>query len=275
MVTLWNTAMSQSTLGGSSGYARVNDLKMYYEVMDEGDPVIVLHGAFMTLEGPMRTIAAELAKRQKVYLIEMQAHCRTSDAKRDITYESLADDVAAFTRVMNIDSLDVLGYSLGGGVAIQLAIRHPKLVKKVVSISGSYSEEGFQPVYKQIVSSITPAMFEASPFKKEYDCLAPNPENFPVLVEKIKKLDMTAFNWEEDYIKIKKPVLLIFGDSDVTTTDHIGKMLKGLGGNVMGDLEPMPPVQLAVLPSTSHLGILNRLNLIFPMLSEFLAQKQN
>jgi pimeloyl-ACP methyl ester carboxylesterase len=269
-VMLPNLSQSQNNKP-TSGYAQVNELKMYYEVMGRGNPIILLHGAYMTIEGPMREIATELAKSQKVYLVEMQAHGRTNDAKRDITYEGLADDVAAFAKAMKIDSADVLGYSMGAGVAIQLAIRHPQVVKKIIAISGSYSYDGMQPALEKLVPSITPAMFEGSPMKKEYDSLAPNPKNFPVLVEKLKKLDMTPFNWESDYVKIKKPLFLIFGDSDATTIDHIAKMLKGLGGNVMGDLAPMPQVQLAVLPRTSHMGIMSRLNYISPMVSEFLT----
>ena len=274
VVSLTNIRKSQSQ-SSSSGYTQVNDLKMYYEVMGSGDPIILLHGAYMTIEGPMRNIASELAKTQKVYLIEMQGHGRTMDAKRGITYEGLADDVAAFAKAMKIDSLDILGYSMGAGVAIQLAIRHPRMVKKIVAISGSYSYDGMQPALEQLIPSITPALFEGSPMKKEYDSLAPNPKNFPVLVEKLKKLDMTTFNWESDYVKIKNPLFLIFGDSDATTIDHIAKMLKGLGGNVMGDLAPMPQVQLAVLPRTSHMGVMTRLNWIYPMLSEFLAKQHN
>lgn len=263
-------ARSQSATRNTTGYAPVNGLKMYYEIMGTGKPILLLHGAYMSVEGPIRAVATELAKTQQVYMVEMQGHGRTADIKRDLTYENLADDMASFAKLMKIDSLDVLGYSMGAGVAIQFAIRHPKLVKKIVSISGSYSDEGLQPVFKPLLASITPAMFQDTPFKKEYDSLAPNPKDFPVLVEKLKKLDMTPFNWEPDYVKIKKPVLLIFGDADVTTIEHAAKMLKGLGGNVMGDLEPMPLVQLAILPQSSHIGVMNRLDWMHPMISNFL-----
>lgn len=255
--------------GSIKGYAPVNGMKMYYEIHGEGQPMILLHGAYMSIEGPFRQVIAEYAKTRKVIALEFQGHGRTADIPRDITYEHLADDVNALIKYLKLDSADIFGYSMGAGVGIQLAIRHPLTVKKLVLLSGSYSFDGLQPVFIPLVPQITPAMFEGSPFKQDYDTLSPNPKNFPQLVEKLKKLDMTHFNWEKDYVKIRQPLFLIFGDADVITIEHIADMFKKLGGNVMGDLSPMPKVQLAVLPHTSHVGVANRLNWILPMVTEF------
>jgi pimeloyl-ACP methyl ester carboxylesterase len=142
-----------------------------------------------------------------------------------------------------------------------------------VLISATYSSGGLQPAFLPLVPQITPEMFNGSPFKTQYDSLAPKPENFPALVEKLKKLDMKNFNWEKEYVKIKKPTLLVFGDSDIATIEHISDMFKKLGGNVAGDMMPLPPVQLAILPGTSHLGIMNQLASLQPMVQNFLGTR--
>ncbi len=225
----------------------------------------------MSLEGPMRELAQQLAQHKRVIALEMQGHGRTNDTNRPITYEGLADDVAGAMKHLHLDSAHIVGYSLGAGVALQFAIRHPKVVKKLVVLSGSYREEGMQPALRALLPQITPATFDGSPFKQEYERLSPHPEKFPVLVEKLKQLDVTPFNWEKEYTQIKHPLLLVFGDSDAVTTDHANVMFTKRGGNVMGDLAAMPNVGLAILPFTSHLGVLSKVNLIAPMTREFLG----
>ncbi len=255
----------------AKGYAPVNGINMYYEVQGNGQPLLLLHGAYMTIEGPMREFAKELSKTHRVILAEFQAHGRSTDNNRDITYENLADDAAALLKYLNIDSADVMGYSMGAGTALQLAIRHPRLVKKMACVSVSYSDEGLQPAFKPLVPTITPQLFEGTIFKRQYDSLAPDKTHFPILVAKLKKLDMTPFNWEKEYAKIKKPLLLVFGDCDMTTIEHITQMVRKQGGNLPGDLGPMPRVQLAVLPATTHLGILSKINFINLLTQEFFA----
>lgn len=254
-----------------TGYAPVNGLKMYYEVHGSGgSPMVLLHGAYQSIDKMFREIIAVYSKTRKVIALEFQGHGRTNDIDRDITYENLADDVNQLLQYLKVDSADVFGFSMGSSVGLQLAIRHPEKVKKMVLLSGGYSYDGMQPVFKPIVPTITAAMFEGSSFKQEYDSLSPHPAKFPVLVERLKKLDMTPFNWEADYVKIKKPLFLVFGDNDVVTLSHITDMVTKLGGNVMGDLQPMPNVRLAVLPYTSHLGMMNNFKWVYPLIDEFL-----
>ncbi len=253
-----------------TGYAPVNGLQMYYEIHGAGAPVILMHGAYMTIDGSMRKIAGELSRSRQVIVTEFQAHGRTADTDRGITCENLADDVAALMKHLSIDSADVMGYSLGGAVAIQMAIRHPRKVKRMISMSASYSDKGIQPVFKPLVPKLTPALFEGTVFKQQYDSLAPDPAKFPVLVEKLKKLDLSPQDWEKEYVKIKHPVLLVFGDSDGTTMEHATAMLTKLGGGVMGDLTPMPAASLLVLPHTTHLGVLDRVAWFMPAVHEFL-----
>src|SRR5262249_55160177 len=127
----------------SAGYAPVGGLKMYYEIHGSGEPVVLLHGAFMAISGDWNDWIKELSKTRKVIAVEMQGHGRTADISRDLTYENLADDVAALLDHLHIPSADVVGYSLGGGVAIECAIRHPEKVRKVVSISAPYARDGW------------------------------------------------------------------------------------------------------------------------------------
>lgn len=262
---------TKTTQNFQAGYAPVNGVEMYYEVTGEGEPLVILHGAYMTIEGPLKQLAEKFSVDRKVILAEMQGHGRTADIDRPITYENMADDVAELVRYLQIDSLEVIGYSMGAGVALQLAIRHPEIPKRIVSIAAPVSDTGFQPALKPLIPQITVKSFEGTPFKMGYDSLAPNPDNFPILVQKLKTLDMTPFDWEKDYLKIEQPLFLIFGDSDVVTLDHINDMFTKLGGNVFGDLEPMPNIRLAVLPYTTHVGMLAKWDWLLPMINEFLS----
>jgi pimeloyl-ACP methyl ester carboxylesterase len=257
-----------------TGYAPVNGLKMYYEVHGSGDPIVLLHGAYMSIEGPIREMTQALKKHRKVIVVELQGHGRTADVDRAITYEQMADDVAAFLKYMKLDSADIFGYSMGAGTALQLAIRHPKVVKKMILASVSYNTEGWNPELMKLIPTITPAVFEGSPYKKEYDSLAPKKENFSVLVQKLKALDMAPQNWPAESIKaIKSPVLLMIGDSDAVTLEHAVDMFKLLGGGVMGDLQGLPRSQLAILPGTTHVGMMYQMNLMLPITDTFLNKK--
>jgi pimeloyl-ACP methyl ester carboxylesterase len=258
-----------------TGYAPVNGMKMYYEVHGSGDPIVLLHGAYMTIEGPIREMAQALKKNRRVIVVELQGHGRTADVdRRAITYEQMADDVAVFLKYMKLDSTDIFGYSMGAGTAVQLAIRHPRLVKKMILASVSYNTSGWSPELMKLVPTITPAVFEGSLYKKEYDSLAPRKENFAVLVQKLKALDMAPQDWPAESIKaIKAPVLLMIGDSDAVTLEHAVDMFKLLGGGVMGDLQGLPRSQLSILPGTTHVGMMYQMNLLLPITEAFLNKK--
>src|SRR6476660_3310608 len=155
------------------GYAPVNGLKLYYEVHGSGDPVVLLHGAYMTIPGNWTGWIGELSKTRKVIAVEMQGHGRSADIKRDLTFENLADDVAALLDYLKIPSADVIGYSLGGGVAMQCAIRHPEKVRKVVSISAPFRLDGWVKEGVDALSNLTAEVFKGSPMEAEYKKLSP------------------------------------------------------------------------------------------------------
>lgn len=258
-----------------TGYAPVNGLDMYYEIHGTGEPLILLHGAYMTI-GTMGPLVSGLAETRRVIAVELQGHGHTADIDRPITYEQMADDTAALLRHLGIDQADVFGYSMGGGVALQLAIRHPGLVRKLVSASASYTSDGMQPGLHEMVLSITPEMFSGSPIKAAYLEVAPNPGDFPRLVEKLKRLDMTPFAWPaEDIRRIEAPTLIVVGDSDAIRLEHAVEMFRLLGGGAMGDLAGLPKSQLVVLPGTAHFvppgsGVLDRAEWLLAMVLEFL-----
>jgi pimeloyl-ACP methyl ester carboxylesterase len=257
-------------------YAEVNGLRMYYETLGTGRPLVVLHGAYMTVDA-MGGLVTTFAENRRVIAVELQGHGRTADvADRPITYEGMADDVAAMLRHLGIDEVDAFGYSMGGGVALQLAIRHPGSVRRLVVASASYTSDGMQPELHEMIPSITPEMFAGSPMEAAYRELAPNPEDFPVLVEKLKRLDMTPFDWGAENVRgIGAPTMIVVGDSDAVSLEHAVEMFRLLGGGAMGDLSGLPDSQLVVLPGTAHFippgsGVLDRAGWLVPMIGRFL-----
>jgi pimeloyl-ACP methyl ester carboxylesterase len=247
---------------------------MYHEIHGEGEPLVLLHGAYMSING-MAPLLGPLAEYRQVIAPELQGHGRTADVDRPITYEGMADDTAALMDQLEIERADVVGFSMGAGVGLQLTIRHPERVRKLVGASTAYAYNGMPAEAIEMFPSITPEMFKGSPFEEEYKRLSPHPDAFESLVWKLKELDTTEFDWSDGIRGITAPVLIIVGDSDVVRLDHVVELFKMLGGGVMGDLAGLPKSQLGVLPGTSHFmppgsGVLDRADLIHAMIRPFL-----
>lgn len=248
----------------------VNGMQMYYEVSGNGDPLIVLHGAYMNIPS-MGAIIPKLAETHKVYALEFQGHGRTTDIDRPITYPNLADDVAAFMDAVSLGKADVFGYSMGAGAGLQLAIRHPEKVNKLIAASVAYDAQGWQPEFKAFIPKMTVEMIVKLPFAEEYRKLAPDPEGFPALVKKLIALEHEPMAWEKDVRAMRTPVLIISGDADVATLEHSVAMFRLLGGGVMGDMgKPLPPSRLAVLPATSHTAVIGQSDLLHAFIEPFL-----
>jgi pimeloyl-ACP methyl ester carboxylesterase len=256
-------------------YAEVNGLNMYYEIHGTGEPLVLLHGAYMTID-TMGEVVPALAETRQVIAVELQGHGRTADIDRPLTYELMADDVAALLRHLVTEKADVFGYSMGGGVAFQVAIRHSEVVRKLVVASASYTSDGMHPELLEMIPTITPEAFAGSPIEEAYLQTAPNPDDFPTLVAKLKRLDMEPFAWPpEDIRGIAAPTLLIVGDSDAIRLEHAVELFQLLGGGVMGDLAGLPKSQLAVLPGTTHFvppgsAVLDRADWLLSMIPTFL-----
>ncbi len=253
-----------------SGRVQVNGMQMYYEVSGNGDPLIVLHGAYMNVPS-MGAIIPKLAQTHKVYALEFQGHGRTTDIDRPITYPSLADDVAAFMDAVGLQKADVFGYSMGAAVGLQLAIRHPAKVNKLAAASVAYDADGWQPEFKAFIPQMTVELFVGMPFAEDYRKLAANPDGFPALVEKLIALEKEPMAWEKDVRTMKTPVLIITGDADVATLEHSVALFRLLGGGVMGDMgKPLPASRLAVLPATAHTAVITQPDLLHAFIEPFL-----
>jgi pimeloyl-ACP methyl ester carboxylesterase len=256
-------------------YAAVNGLELYYEVHGTGQPLVLLHGAYMTIDA-MGEVVPALAETRQVIAVELQGHGRTADIDRPLSYEQMADDTAALLRHLGIEQADVFGFSMGGGVALQVAVRHPDVVRKLVVASASYTSDGMHPELLEMIPTIMPEVFAGSPIEEDYLRTAPNPDDFPTLVAKLKQLDMEPFAWPpEDIQGISAPTLIIVGDSDAIRLEHAVELFRLLGGGVMGDLSGLPKSQLAVLPGTTHFvppgnGVLDRADWLLSIIPPFL-----
>jgi pimeloyl-ACP methyl ester carboxylesterase len=264
--------MSDDSYGN---YAEVNGLNIYYEIHGTGQPLVLLHGAYMTID-LMGEIVPVLAESRQLIAVELQGHGHTADIDRPLSYELMADDIAALIEHLAFEKADLFGYSMGGGVALQVAIRHPEVVRKLVVTSSSYTSEGMHPELLEMIPTLTPEAFAGSPIEEAYLRSAPNPDDFPTLVAKLKRLDMEPFAWPaEDIGGIAAPTLLIVGDSDAIRLEHAVELFRLLGGGAMGDLAGLPKSQLAVLPGTTHFvpagsGVLERADWLLSMIQLFL-----
>jgi pimeloyl-ACP methyl ester carboxylesterase len=258
----------------TTGYAPVNGLKMYYEVHGCGEPVVLLHGAFMAISGDWNNWINELAKTRKVIAVDMQGHGRTADIKRDITYENLADDVAGLLDYLKIPSADVMGYSLGGGVAIECAILHPDKVRKVVVISAPLRRDGWVKEANDFWPNFKWEMMKGTPAETEREKLNPIPNSFPDFFNHLKATAMKPYDFGADKLKATKaPFFFINGDADGVRLDHIAEMYRLKGGDLHGDMRPRPESRLAIIPNTTHVTLMDRMTTIIPMVNDFLDAK--
>src|SRR5271163_2844732 len=185
----------------SGNYATVNGLRMYYEVHGDGDPVVLLHGAFMTITNNWTGWIGELSKTRKVIAVELQGHGRTADIDRDISSANLADDVAALLDHLKVPRADAIGYSMGGGVAMQCAIRHPDKVRKVVVISSVFRRDGMVTEALDAFPKLTADAFKGSPIEAEYKKLSPTPDDFPKFVKRLAATASKGYDFGADKLK--------------------------------------------------------------------------
>lgn len=256
-----------------TGYASVNGLEMYYEIHGQGGtPLILLHGAFSAIGTSFGALLPGLAATRQVIGFDLQAHGRTADIDRPMRLETLADDVAAALEQLGIAQADIFGYSNGAAVALQLVLRHPGVVRKLVLMSVTYTMSGVHPGLMDGMGEMQPEMMYGSPWHDEYMRIAPRPEDFPRLFAKKTEMDKHLRDLPAAAIQgITAPVLLIIGDSDLVRPEHAVEMFRLLGGGVFGDMPPgLPASQLAILPGTSHVSSVSRADLLIPIITPFL-----
>jgi pimeloyl-ACP methyl ester carboxylesterase len=245
---------------------------MYYEIHGEGQPFVLLHGAFSAIGTSFGKFLAPLAKARQVIAFELQGHGRTADIDRPLTLEGMADDVAAALEQLGIERADVFGYSSGASIALHLAIRHPEAVRKLVLASVTYTLSGVHPGLMDGMGEMKPEMMFGSPWHEEYMRIAPRPEDFNRLFAKKTEMDRQIKDIPADVIRaLKAPTLLVIGDSDLVRPEHAVEMFRLLGGGVFGDMPPgLPDSQLAILPGTSHVTVVERADWLVPMIHAFL-----
>jgi pimeloyl-ACP methyl ester carboxylesterase len=247
---------------------------MYYEVHGSGEPVVLLHGAFMTITNNWTGWIDELAKTRKVIAVEMQGHGRTADIARDITSENLADDVAALLKHLKIPRADLIGYSMGGAVAMQCAIRHPDKARKVVVISSMFRRDGMVKEAQDAIPKLTAEAFKGSPIEAEYKKLSPTPDDFPKFVKRMVASASKGHDIGTDKLKATTaPMFFIHGDADGVRLEHVAEMFRLKGGEVHGDMKPRSASRLAILPNTTHVTLMERMPVIVPMVNDFFDAK--
>jgi pimeloyl-ACP methyl ester carboxylesterase len=268
--------MAETTQTGeaTTGYAPVNGLQMYYEdhnAQAGGRPLLLLHGNLSTIGIDFGGIIPSLSRNRRVIAVEQQAHGHTADIDRPLSSSIWADDTMALLRHLGIGQADLFGYSSGSDVAMKLAINHPELVGKLVLASAGYRLDGLHPELMQNLEGLKPEHLAGSHFEADYARVAPNPGDWPKLIEKINRMNAELPEYTADQIRdLTAPTMLIIGDSDIVRPEHAVEMFRLLGGGVIGDLVGLPRSRLAILPGTTHVTLVQRTDWLASMVGEFL-----
>ncbi|NOT46169.1 MAG: alpha/beta hydrolase [Acidobacteria bacterium] len=255
-----------------TGYAPVNGIKVYYEVHGEGKPIILLHGAFYSIDMNWAELIPDLSKTRKVIAIEMQGHGHTPYSDRKLDIRTLAKDVEGVMDYLKIDTADVAGFSMGGYVAYQFAVQSPKRVRKLVIISSTYKSTGWLPVVNGGFKDFKPDFFDNTPIKTAYDAVAPDKTKWRQFIKQMIDFAAVPFDVGDSNIaKITAPVLIISGDNDGLDKVELAKTYQLLGGGVSADLAPMPKSHLAIVPSQGHVSLMMQTKTILGYLDGFLG----
>jgi len=244
----------------TTGTSRVNGIDLHHEAHGSGEPLILLHGGLghSDMFGDLRS---RLAEKRQVIGVDLQAHGRTADIDRPIRYERMADDIAALIRHLGLERTDIMGYSLGGGVALRTAIQHPALVKKIVLISTPFAQSGWYPEIDASMKGLdgsAAAEMRETPMYQSYVAVAPRPDDFPRLLDKMGNLMSQGYDWSDEISAMKTPAMLIIGDHDAIPPSHMVRFYELLGGGKQDagwDGGNMIESRLAILPGLTHYNV--------------------
>jgi pimeloyl-ACP methyl ester carboxylesterase len=241
----------------AQGYVDVGDINYYYEVHGDGEPLLLLHGGLGSIDmfGPLLPM---LAQGREVIGLDLQGHGRTTLGSRPISLIAMGDDLAVILQELGHAQVDVLGYSLGAGAAFRLAVQHPNLVRRLALVSAGFAQDGFYPEMLPMQAQVGAGMAEMmkdTPMYKSYVAVAPNPEDFPRLLDAMGAFMRQPYNYADDVRTLKMPVMLVFGDSDMFRPEHIVEFYQLLGGGLKDAgwmREHMSQNRLAILPDLTH-----------------------
>lgn len=247
----------QTAPAKKTGRVEVNGINYYYELHGAGEPLLLLHGGLGSIDmfGPN---LAYLAEHRQVIAVDLQGHGRSTLGDRPIRLTDIGDDMAGLLAKLGYKQVDVLGFSMGGGVALRLAIQHPTVVRRLVPVSAGFAREGFYPEMLPMQAQVGAAMadqMKETPMYKSYMAVAPEPAVFPKLLDRMGELMRTPYNWAEDVKTLKMPVMLMYGDSDMYRPEHIVEFYHLLGGGMKDagwQRENMSQNRLAILPDLTH-----------------------
>jgi pimeloyl-ACP methyl ester carboxylesterase len=264
--------VTEPTTATQTGYAPVHGLQMYYEVHGSGGtPLLLLHGGLFNIDLQFGALLPSLAATRQVIATDFQGHGRTNDLDRPLTSGDLASDVLGLLEHLDVPQVDVFGFSVGGAVALHLAIRHPEVVRKLVVSSASFSPDGDRPENAGAVGEMTVDMIAGTSMEAEYRAKSPHPDRLQGLLDKLGRYDQGFPGWSDDDIRgIAAPTLLTIGDCDAIRLEHAVRFLQLRGGDVNGDFVGVPASQLAVFPGTTHFFGLARTDLVRDVVLNFL-----
>jgi pimeloyl-ACP methyl ester carboxylesterase len=263
-----------------SGHLPINGLELYFEAhgelgASETVPLLLVPGAFQSTESMERWVAAFVTERP-VIVFDQQGHGRTPDTPRAISYEQFGDDAAALLQTLGVERADVMGYSQGGGVALQLALRHPQLVGKAVVMSATYRPDGWYPSVSQGIETLSGDLFANTPVGEAFRTHTADPRAFDAYVEKMKVLGIEDHHISDDQMRsIQARTMVIVGDADGVKPEHAVAMFSLRGGGdeeaaATGAISGVPRARLVILPATSHISIFSEVEVLAPLITRFL-----
>jgi pimeloyl-ACP methyl ester carboxylesterase len=265
---------------GRSGHLPINGLDIYYEVYGDLDdstrsPLLLIPGSFMATSSMLAWVSAFAADRA-VIIFDQQGHGRTPDTSREMSYEQFGDDAAELLRALRVERAAVMGWSQGGGVALQLALRHPTLIDKLVSMGATYRKDGWHPSVSAAIAGLSATTFAGTPVEKAFKEHTPDSAAFDAYVKKVKVLGIDDQDISDEQMRsIPAKTMVIIGDADSVRLEHAVAMFRLRGGGdeeaaASGMLQKVPAARLVILPATSHIGIGGESAVLVPMVTAFL-----
>ncbi|WP_129794173.1 alpha/beta fold hydrolase [Sphingosinicella sp. CPCC 101087] len=252
-----NTTRTASQAPARSGHVEANGVNYYYEIHGEGEPLLLLHGGLGSID-MFAPILPILSRHRQVIAVDLHGHGRTSLGERRIDVSDIGDDLDIVVKALGYDEVDVLGYSFGGWSAFRLAVQHPDTVRRLVLVASNLARDGFfpemLPQQAQVNAAMAPAMRD-TPMYKSYAAVAPDPGEFPRLLDNMGDLMRAPYDWREDVGRLGMPVMLVYGDSDMIRPEHIVDIYQRLGGGLRDagwQREHMSRNRLAILPGLTH-----------------------